>query len=119
MYNSIPLKSVPDKCGVLSQKPDIVSYMIQQIKNKFANNDFVGAGEIDLLEFLIPCIENLSGTLKKPNYSNFKLGGGGGVKGKFLLLDYWSILQFLDEYIQHEVLTLYCTVHDQYSLHSI
>lgn len=43
----------------------------------------------------------------------------GGVKGKFLLLDYWSILQFLDEYIQHEVLTLYCTVHDQYSLHSI
>lgn len=77
MYNSIPLKSVPDKCGVLSQKPDIVSYMIQQIKNKFANNDFVGAGEIDLLEFLIPCIENLSGTLKKPNYSNFKLGGGG------------------------------------------
>lgn len=36
MYNSIPLNSVPDKCGVLSQKPDIVSYMIQQIKNKFA-----------------------------------------------------------------------------------
>lgn len=27
--------------------------MIQQINNKFTDNDFVGAGEIDLLEFLI------------------------------------------------------------------